>query len=220
MGDWANMEGNGEGFSWLVEVAQEEQQHQPTCTWISKPATQALATVQCWNNSQPLTNKHSWKMREQIKVNPKEERWSLEANLKRKQSRPEVNNQTLCEFFSCHKLRKGNIYKILLGNVVLANAESDDDDADKVLTLLLGSDTNKGRAEAGDCGCWWGSGRNVAIFVECCCSDSCWFLYCFIRKFMERNTERERDDQVWLLFWFARASKLGYGEDEVCKRLL
>ena len=35
-----------------------------------------------------------------------------------------------------------------------------------------------------------------------------------------RETQRERDDQVWLLFWFARASKLGYGEDEVCKRLL
>lgn len=41
-------------FSWLVEGAQEEQEHRPACTWISEPATQALATVQSWSNSPSL----------------------------------------------------------------------------------------------------------------------------------------------------------------------
>lgn len=51
-------EGKGEGnegsFSWLVEAAEEEQEHRPACTWISESATQALATVQSWNNSPSL----------------------------------------------------------------------------------------------------------------------------------------------------------------------
>lgn len=73
--------------------------------------------------------------------------------------------------------------------------EGNVDESDKLLTLLLGSGTNKGRAEAVD----GDSGRSFGIFEECCCSsDSCWFLHCFRWK----SIERERDKILTLLVAF------------------
>jgi len=67
-----------------------------------------------------------------------------EANVKSKQQLMPEANQT----FFLPKGRKEKI-KILLGSLlVAANVESD-----RVLTLLLGSGTNKGSAEADDCVC-------------------------------------------------------------------
>lgn len=43
-GDGGNKEKSWQGFSWLAEGVQVEQQHQLTCTCRSKPVAQAPAT--------------------------------------------------------------------------------------------------------------------------------------------------------------------------------
>lgn len=53
-GDGGNKEKYEEDFSWLAEEVQEEQQHLPTCTWISKPAVQVPATGPSWNSYLPF----------------------------------------------------------------------------------------------------------------------------------------------------------------------
>lgn len=56
-GDGGNMEENEEGFSWLAEEVQEEQQHLPSCTWKSKPEARAPATAPSWRSYPSLADK-------------------------------------------------------------------------------------------------------------------------------------------------------------------